>query len=290
VNLYVTQPGAIMALTMIHLQSNNSKIASQIQLPDTFYLLESARPNEVLLKVLCKNLIMWDSIECTNEWVQSQIPEIIRNVMFAKDKKSIEKLFSARINVHEIDQSFIAMLYTYILAGAIFSIGFKFAGTGDKCIFRILDLYIDSFKVVASEKVQANLFTGLNSNAIDRKTYDTFLSICSFSISMIMAGTGDEECFKYLRIFRKKIEKSEMNYGYNMAIHMSIGFLFLGSGKYTFSRSKLSIASLMLSLYPYFPNSIDDNRHHLQALRHFYVLAIESRLVQTIDVDSGNLV
>ena len=28
----------------------------------------------------------------------------------------------------------------------------------------------------------------------------------------------------------------------------------------------------------------------MQALRHFYVLAIESRLVQTIDIDSGNLV
>ena len=62
----------------------------------------------------------------------------------------------------------------------------------------MLDLYLDSFKVIASDKVQANLFTGLNTNAIDRKTYDFFLSICSFTVAMIMAGTGDEECFRYL--------------------------------------------------------------------------------------------
>lgn len=94
-------------------------------------------------------------------------------------------------------------------------------------------------------------------------------------MSMIMAGTGDEECFRHLRVIRKKLEASDMNYGYNMAVHMSMGFLFLGSGKYTFSRSKFSIACLLMSLYPYFPQSIDDNRYHLQALRHFYVMAVE---------------
>lgn len=92
VNLYVTFPGAIMALTMIHLQSNNSKIASQLSLPDTFYLLESARPLEVMLKCLCRNLIMWDQIECTEAWVKAQIPEIIYQVMFS-DKESIEFQF-----------------------------------------------------------------------------------------------------------------------------------------------------------------------------------------------------
>ena len=78
-------------------------------------------------------------------------------------------------------------------------------------------------------------------------------------MSMIMAGTGDEECFRHLRVIRKKLEATDMNYGYNMAVHMSTGFLFLGSGKYTFSRSKFSIACLLMSLYPYFPTSIDDN-------------------------------
>ena len=46
-----------------------------------------------------------------------------------------------------------------------------------------------------------------------------------------MAGTGDTECFKTLRVIRKRLE-SEMHYGHNMAINMALGFLFLGSGAF----------------------------------------------------------
>ena len=81
-----------------------------------------------------------------------------------------------------------------------------------------------------------------------------------------------------------------MHYGYNMAIHMSLGFLFLGSGAFTFSRGDLAIASLLCALYPIFPSSPSDNRYHLQALRHFYVLAIESRLLQARDIDTGEFI
>jgi len=70
-----------------------------------------------------------------------------------------------------------------------------------------------------------------------------------------------------------------MHYGYNMAINMAIGFLFLGSGAYTFSRRNDAIAALLCATYPAFPSSPSDNRYHLQALRHFYVLAIETRLL-----------
>jgi anaphase-promoting complex subunit 1 len=108
-------------------------------------------------------------------------------------------------------------------------------------------------------------------------------------MSIVMAGTGDVDCFRLLRVLRKRFEH-DMHYGYNMAIHMSLGFLFLGSGAYTFSRNNLAIASLLCSLYPIFPTSPSDNRHHLQALRHFYILAIETRLLQARDIDSGEFV
>lgn len=75
-----------------------------------------------------------------------------------------------------------------------------------------------------------------------------------------------------------------------MAINMALGFLFLGSGAFTFSRNKFAIASLMCALYPLFPRDPNDNRYHLQALRHFWVMAIESRLVQARDIDSGEYV
>ncbi len=41
----------------------------------------------------------------------------------------------------------------------------------------------------------------------------------------------------------------------------------------------------MISVYPHFPNSTNDNKYHLQALRHFYVLAIEKRVFHAIDAD-----
>jgi len=105
-----------------------------------------------------------------------------------------------------------------------------------------------------------------------------------------MAGTCDIDSFRQLRVLRKRLESGEMSYGYNMAIHMSIGFLFLGSGALTFSRSEKAIAALLISTYPVLPTSESDNRYHLQALRHFYVLAIETRLLQAKDIDTGRFV
>lgn len=106
---------------------------------------------------------------------------------------------------------------------------------------------------------------------------------------MIMAGSCDNECMQILRVLRKRFEL-DMHYGFNQAISQAIGFLYLGSGAYTFSTSDMAIASLLISLYPVFPDKPSDNRYHLQALRHFYVLAIETRLLQARDVETGRFV
>ena len=63
------------------------------------------------------------------------------------DKESIEFQFQARINFHELDQNFIAMIYTYILSGAIFAIGFKYAGTGNRGIFQLFKAF-DKFEII----------------------------------------------------------------------------------------------------------------------------------------------
>lgn len=93
-----------------------------------------------------------------------------------------------------------------------------------------------------------------------------------------MAGSCDVQSFRVMRVLRKKFE-SEMHYGYNQVIHMALGFLFIGNGVYTFSRSSKAIAGLICAVYPIFPATPADNKFHLQALRHFYVLAVETRLL-----------
>jgi len=92
-------------------------------------------------------------------------------------------------------------------------------------------------------------------------------------------------------MLRSRIGQSNchVTYGSHMAIHMALGFLFLGAGRFTLSRTPFSIAILVCALFPKFPTYSTDNRYHLQAFRHLYVLAIEPRLFLPRDIDSGKL-
>ena len=81
-----------------------------------------------------------------------------------------------------------------------------------------------------------------------------------------MAGTGDCDTLAVLRAMRSTIDKA-VTYGFHMALHMAIGFVFLGGGRYTLTTSTPAIAALVCALYPRFPLSANDNRYHLQAFR-----------------------
>ena len=48
VNVYVTSSAGLIALTLIHLKSNNVDIASRLIMPLTFYDLEFVRPQILL--------------------------------------------------------------------------------------------------------------------------------------------------------------------------------------------------------------------------------------------------
>ena len=68
-----------------------------------------------------------------------------------------------------------------------------------------------------------------------------------------------------------------MSYGFHVAISMALGFLFLGGGRLTLGTSKTAISALLTAIFPRFPLTPSDNRYHLQAFRHLYVLAVEAR-------------
>lgn len=67
---------------------------------------------------------------------------------------------------------------------------------------------------------------------------------------------------------------------------MALGFLYLGGGKLSLSTSPEAIAALVCACYPKFPTHSNDNRYHLQALRHLYVLATQPRLLMPIEIPS----
>lgn len=103
----------------------------------------------------------------------------------------------------------------------------------------------------------------------------------SLSLGVLMAGSCDTETLKVLKSIKMMINKTKNvkgEYGFNMAVNMSIGFIFLGNGAYTFGNDDSQLVYLLLSIYPVFPEYFNDNRYHLQAFRHFYVLAIEENL------------
>ena len=49
-----------------------------------------------------------------------------------------------------------------------------------------------------------------------------------------------------------------------MAMSMALGLLFMGGGATTFSTDDEAVAALVIALYPKFPRSTTDNRHHHQ--------------------------
>ncbi len=69
-----------------------------------------------------------------------------------------------------------------------------------------------------------------------------------------------------------------MTYGSHMALHLGLGLLFMGGGNLTLGTSAPgSVAAMLAAFYPKFPTHSSDNRYHLQAFRHLYVLAAEPR-------------
>ena len=52
---------------------------------------------------------------------------------------------------------------------------------------------------------------------MDKNTVDSSICICALALSMVMAGSCDIECFRALRVLRKRFEQ-DMNFGYNQAI------------------------------------------------------------------------
>ena len=54
-------------------------MAARLALPDTHPLLDYVRPDLLLLRVVSRSLILWDSVEPSEEWVLAQVPKMIQD-------------------------------------------------------------------------------------------------------------------------------------------------------------------------------------------------------------------
>lgn len=138
------------------------------------------------------------------------------------------------------------------------------------------------------------------SSMVDKGEVEGCLSTLVMALGCLMSGSCHKETIQLLiklqrRLHPKLCHRTEvgigMGFGTRMAINMALGFVSLGSGRLSLrAESKEAVACLLISLYPTLPSSSTDNRYHLQALRHFYVLAARERRLSSMDVDTGRQV
>ncbi|KAH0895291.1 hypothetical protein HID58_044859 [Brassica napus] len=289
-NVNITAPGAIIALALMYLKTDSEVIFSKLSIPQTHYELECVRPDFIMLRVIARNLIMWSRIRPTSDWIQSQVPEFVKN--------GVSRLQDDMDDMYEVDVEALVQAYVNIVAGACISLGLRFAGTRDGNARDLLNNYalylLNEIKPVSAPPASGFL-KGIAKH-VDRGTLEMCLYLIVLSLSVVMAGSGDLQIFRLLRFLRSRNSADgHANYGTQMAVSLATGFLFLGGGMRTFSTNNGSLAMLLITLYPRLPSGPNDNRCHLQArvvvcdlaFRHLYVLATEARWLQTIDVDSG---
>ena len=304
VSIDVTSPGATAALGLMYLKTNNRAVASHLGIPDTHFAMDYVRPDFIMLRVVSRSLIMWDTVKPTRGWVQSQIPPVINNLnpmaVPAADSKSGAAGGAARLG--DIDMDAIRQSYVHIIAGACLSLGFRYAGTASRSAQETISHYLRRLLALRRAKTEGGSMPELPAGGrrdglyrliygsrvtVSRSVLETCVAAAASGLAMVMAGTGHLGTLRLLRSARIVVD-AHVPYGVHQAIHMAIGLVFLGGGHLTLSSSDASVAVLLCAFFPRYALHPADNRYHLQAMRHLYVLAVEPRCVQCYDVDTGS--
>lgn len=255
--------GATMAVAIIFMKTDDQTLARKIDVPETVHQFDYVRPDHFLLRTLAKQLIMWSEIRPDHEWITSQMPSAFRH----KAVSNIRYLTSEDLP------------FFNILTALCLSIGLRYAGSGSLEVRDILCSYLDNF-------IRLCRLSALNyDQKLARITVRNCQDVVALSAACVMAGTGDLVILRRLRLLHGRND-TETPYGSHLATHFAIGALFIGGGTCTFGTSNLATASLLCAFYPLFPTSVLDNKSHLQAFRHFWVLATERRCLIPRDIDT----
>lgn len=122
--------GATMALALIYMKSNDESLAKKVDVPDTSHLCDYVRPDIFLLRTVTKHVIMWDNIQGTFNWIESNLRPFMRSSYKLTEIKTLDSEDLPFFNV---------------LGGLCFSIALKYAGSGDLLVKDLLLHYLDQF-------------------------------------------------------------------------------------------------------------------------------------------------
>ncbi|CAF3891883.1 unnamed protein product, partial [Rotaria magnacalcarata] len=273
-NANITATGAMIAIGLTYFNTKNKDIAEWFTPNDIMRLIELVRPDLLLLRTVVYNLISWESITNTSEWIEKQIPtDLSKNA------------FHVKISVNTFDSESITQAYCYLVSGVCFSLALKYAGTWNEETANIIRGYFKRFQVYIDRPADY-VESDPDSYAPDTMTLEFVLSTLVLSLAMVMAGSGDLPLLNLLRALQTRVgpDRAHVTYGSHVSVSMSLGLLLLGGGRYGLRNDDDAIPILLAAFYPHFPMSSNDNRFHLQIFRHLYVMVCESRLMITKDV------
>ncbi|KAI0023328.1 hypothetical protein F4780DRAFT_786818 [Xylariomycetidae sp. FL0641] len=265
---------AVVAIALIYMKSEDHIVARKIDVPDASLQFDYIRPDILLLRTVAKHLILWSEIEPNHDWIQKNLPRRyharVRQPAMSFDHPSCGPLNSTHLP------------FLTILAGLCFALALRFAGSGNPGVRDLLLSYLQRYYALCRTSNPKANFDDRCVQVTARMCLDTVALACA----IVMAGTCDLKVLRVLRALHGRNDP-EVAYGSHMATHMAIGVLSLGCGTQTFSTSNLAIAALLVAFYPVFPDAVQDNKSHLQAFRHFWVLATDPRCLVTKDVATG---
>ncbi|KAF2459618.1 hypothetical protein BDY21DRAFT_272583, partial [Lineolata rhizophorae] len=256
--------GATIAIALIFLKTGDQAVARKVDVPDTVPQFDYVRSDIFLLRTLAKHLILWDGIHATPGWIAQNLPKAYADNY---DLSGIRVLRSEHLP------------FFNILTGLLWAISLRYAGSGDAVVRDFLLGYLDHF-------IRLCHLPAIKYDArLTRNTVRNSQDLVALAAATVMSGTGDLAVLRRLRLLHGRVGP-DVPFGSHMASHLAIGALFLAGGTHAFGNSNLAVASLVLAFYPLFPLTVHDNKAHLQAFRHFWVLAAEPRCLVVREVET----
>ncbi|PRT56950.1 Negative regulator of mitosis [Wickerhamiella sorbophila] len=256
----LSQSGSVMALMLMFLGTNDAAVASSLNCPTSEFLANYTRPDILYTRSMARNLVLFDSIQPSREWITKQIPPAIYVDL-------------SEIQYHDSD----FLPFYNILCGVLVSIGIKFAGTGDESAIDVLLHYVDEFRRLSQlpvtsvdERICKFGLTSLQSRLV-------------ISVSLVAAGRGTVSVLQRLRPLFAPITP-DTTYDEYVGVSMAMGILFLGGGQYSFSRSPRSIGCLAISLMSL--AGAETEAAGWEHLRFFWAFATEKRCLIVRDVET----
>jgi hypothetical protein len=103
INTNVTCPGATLALGLIYFNSCDKLIAEWFAPPDSAFLLDSIRPDFLLLRTVARNLIMWKYMLPTQTWLIGQLSSLLKTTI--RNDKVLNEKFSSLLAAESKQQT-----------------------------------------------------------------------------------------------------------------------------------------------------------------------------------------